>query len=57
MKKTKTQLSAAGAATKGSVVKSSTKPTQNETAPKTKLQKKQTQTKGSTAAISTKVSE
>jgi hypothetical protein len=56
MKKTKTQSSAAGAATKDSVVKSSTKLTQNETATKTKLQKKQTQTKGSAAAISTKVS-
>jgi hypothetical protein len=56
MKKTKTQLSAAGAATKGSVVKSLMKPTQNETATKKKLQKKQMQTKGSAAAISTKVS-
>jgi hypothetical protein len=55
-KKTKTQLSAAGAATKGSVVKSSMKQTQNETATKTKLQKKRTETKGSAAAISTKVS-
>ena len=56
MKKTKTQLSAAGAATKVSAVKSSTKPMQNKAATKTKLQKKQTQTKGSAAAISTKVS-
>jgi hypothetical protein len=48
-------LSAAGATTKGSVIKSSTKPTQNETATKTKLQKKQMQTKGSAAAISMKV--
>jgi hypothetical protein len=56
MKKTKTQSSAAGAVTKGSVVKASTKPMQNETATKTKLQKKQAQTKGSAAAISTKVS-
>jgi hypothetical protein len=56
MKKTKTQSSAAGATTKGSVVKPSTKPTQNETATNTKLQKKQTQTKGSAAAISIKVS-
>ena len=55
MKQTKTQLSAAGAATKGSVVKSSTKLTQNETATKTKLQKIQMQTKGSAAAISMKV--
>jgi hypothetical protein len=47
MKKTKTQLSAADATTKGSVLKSSTKPMQNETATKTKLQKKQIQTKGS----------
>ncbi len=56
MKKTKTQLSATGAVTKVSVVKSSTKTMQNKTATKTKLQKKQTQTKGSAAAISTKVS-
>jgi hypothetical protein len=56
MKKTKTQSSATEAATKGSVVKPSTKLTQNETATNTKLQKKQMQTKGSTAAISTKVS-
>jgi hypothetical protein len=56
MKKTKTQLSAAGAVTKGSIVKSSTKLIQNETATKMKLQKKQMQTKGSAAAISTKVS-
>ncbi len=56
MKKTKTQLSTAGATTKVSVMKSSTKTTQNETATKTKLQKKQKQTKGSAAAISTKVS-
>jgi hypothetical protein len=40
MKKTKTQSSAAGAATKVSVVKSSMKPAQNETATKTKFQKK-----------------
>jgi hypothetical protein len=56
MKKTKTQLSAAGAATKVSIAKSSSKPTQNETATKKKLQKKQMQTKESAAAISTKVS-
>jgi hypothetical protein len=56
MKKTKAQSSAAGAATKVSVVKSSTRPMQNETATKTKLQKKQMQTKGSAAAISTKLS-
>jgi hypothetical protein len=56
MKKTKTYSSAAGAATKVSVLMSSTKPTQHETATKTKLQEKQTQTKGSAAAISTKVS-
>jgi hypothetical protein len=54
MQKTKTQSRAAGATTKGSVVNSPTKPMQNETATKTKLQKKQTQTKGSAAAISTK---
>ncbi len=46
----------AGATTKGPFVKSSTKPVQNETATKMKLQKKQTQTKGSAAAISMKVS-
>jgi hypothetical protein len=56
MKKTKTQSSATGAATKVSVVKSSTKLTQNETATKMKLQKKQMQTKGSAVAISTKFS-
>jgi hypothetical protein len=56
MKKTKTQLSTTGAATKVSFLKSSTKTMQNETATKTKLQMKQTQTKGSAAAISTKVS-
>jgi hypothetical protein len=56
MKKTKTQMSAAGAATKVSIVKSSTKPMQNETATKTKLQKKQMQTKWSAAAILMKVS-
>jgi hypothetical protein len=56
MIKTKTQSSAAGAATKVSVVKPSTKPMQNKTATKTKLQKKQTQTKGSTGAILSKVS-
>jgi hypothetical protein len=56
IKKTKTQLGAAGAAAKGSIVKSSTKPTQNETATKTKLQMKQMQTKGIAVAISTKVS-
>jgi hypothetical protein len=56
MKKTKTLLSAVGATTKGSIVKSSTKPTQNENATKTKLQKKQTQPDGRAAAISTKVS-
>ena len=56
MKKTKTQSSTAGAATKSSIVKSSTKPAQNETTTKTKLQKKQRQIKGSAAAISTKVS-
>ncbi len=56
MKKTKTQSSATGAATKVSVVKSSTKPTQHETITKAKLQKKHMQTKGSAAAISTKVS-
>jgi hypothetical protein len=55
MKKKKTQSSTAGATTKGSVVKPSTKPTQNETAINTKLQEKQMQTKGSAAAISTKV--
>ncbi len=56
MKKIKIQLSAAGATTKVSVMKSPTKTMQNETATKTKLQKIQMQTKGSTAAISTKVS-
>ncbi len=56
MKKAKTQSSAAGAATKVSVMKSSTKSTQNETATKMKLQNKQMQTKRSAAAISTKVS-
>jgi hypothetical protein len=56
MKKTNTQPSTVGAATKSSVVKSSTKLTQNETAKKTKFQKKLTPTKGSAAAISTKVS-
>ena len=56
IKKTKTQSSAVGTATKGSVVKSSTKPTQNDTATKMMLQKKQMQTKGSAADISTKVS-
>jgi hypothetical protein len=56
MKKTKAQSRAACAATKRSFVKSSTKPMQNETATKTKLQKKQMQTKGRAAAISTKVS-
>jgi hypothetical protein len=56
MKKTKTQLSAAGAAKKVSVIKSSTKTMQNETATKTKMEKKQKPTKGSTAATSTKVS-
>jgi hypothetical protein len=40
MKKTKTQSSATGAATKVSVVKSSSKTLQNETATITKLQKK-----------------
>jgi hypothetical protein len=54
MKKTKTQLSTAGAGTKFSVVKSSTKRTQHDTATKTKLQKKQKQTKGSATAISKK---
>jgi hypothetical protein len=53
MKKTKTQSSAAGATTKVSVVKSSMKTTQNETATKMKLQKKQKQTKGSVTAILT----
>jgi hypothetical protein len=57
MKKTKTQSSATDVATKVSVVKSSTKTMQNERATKTKLQKEQMQTKGSsTSAISTKVS-
>jgi hypothetical protein len=42
MKKAKTQSSTAGATTKVSVVKSSTKPTQHETTTKKKLQKKQT---------------
>jgi hypothetical protein len=56
IKKTKTQSSTAGAMTKCSVVKSSTKPMQNETATEMNLQKKQMQTKGSAAAISTKVS-
>ncbi len=56
MKKTKTKSSAAGAMTKGSIIKSSMKPTQHETTKKTKLQKKQTQTKGRAAAISMKVS-
>jgi hypothetical protein len=56
MKKTKTQSSTTGALTKDYVLKSSMKLTQNETATKTKLQKKQTQTRGSAAAISTKVS-
>ncbi len=55
MKKTKAQLSAAGAATKGSIVKSSTKPMQNTTATKTKLQKKQMQTNGSAAAIARQI--
>jgi hypothetical protein len=56
MKKTKTQSGAAGAVTKGSSAKSSIKPTHNKTATKTKLQKKQMQIKGSSAAISMKVS-
>jgi hypothetical protein len=56
IKKTKTQLSAAGATTKVSIVKSSSKMLQNETTTKTKLQKKQKQSEGSAAAISTKVS-
>jgi hypothetical protein len=45
MKKSKTQLRATGAATKVSVIKSSTKTRQNDTANKTKLQKKQKPTK------------
>ncbi len=49
-------MSAAGDTTKVSIVKSSTKLMQNETATKMKLQKKQMQTKGSAAAISRKVS-
>jgi len=56
MKKAKTQSSTAGATTKGSFFKSSMKPTQNDTATKMMLQKKQMQTKGSAADISTKVS-
>jgi hypothetical protein len=56
MTKTKSQSSTIGATSKGSLVKSSTKSTQNETATKMKLQKKQAQTKGSAAAVSTKVS-
>jgi hypothetical protein len=39
MKKTKTQSSTTGATTKGSVVKSSTKPMQNQTATKNKVAK------------------
>jgi hypothetical protein len=49
-------LSTAGAKTKVSVVKSSMKTMQNKTATKTKLQKKQKQTKGNAATISMKVS-
>jgi hypothetical protein len=49
-------LSATGAATKGSIVKLSTKLMQNIITTKTKFQKKQTQTKGSAAAISIEVS-
>ncbi len=56
LKKNKNQPSTAGAMKKVSVVKSSMKPMQNETTTKTKLQKKQTQTKGNAAAISMKVS-
>jgi hypothetical protein len=55
-KKKKTQSSAAAATTKVSIVKSSTKTKPTETATKTKMKKKQKPTKGSTAAISTKVS-
>ena len=54
MGKTKTQSSTASALTEVSGVKSSMKRMQNETATKTKLQKKQTQTNGSATAISTK---
>ena len=56
MKKKKTQSSTAGATTKDSGVKSSLKPIQNETTTKKELQKKQTQIKWSTAAISTMIS-
>jgi hypothetical protein len=56
MKKTKTQLSTAGAATKVSVVKPSMKTMPNETTTKMKLKKKQKPTTGIAAVISTKVS-
>jgi hypothetical protein len=46
MKKTKTQLSAIGAATKGSIVRSSTKPMQNETSTKQGCKRNRCKPKG-----------